>query len=131
MALMKIFLALLFVGLSNAVLMWPNDDPRFPSSKNYYTRYPAPGYPTFPDSSDFMNFPFKFVFNDFPRFQSFPKVPFPSPDDIRNTNPRPGQTYTGLYASTGGSGGGVIIANVDGQVLEKRFPETTSDTSNN
>nr|BAS31058.1 seroin1 [Samia ricini] len=128
MAFTKILLALSFVALSNAFLLWPNGASSFAGSKNDYTGFPAPRFPLFPDFSGVLNFPTSFVSSAFSGFPRFPSVPFPSPDDIRNTKARPGQTYTGLFTSSGGGGGGVIIANIDGQVLEKHFGETSSTT---
>lgn len=74
------------------------------------------GYPStwspFSGFSDVLSFPFRFVSSPV-----FPPVFIPSPDDIKKTKPQPGQTYTGIYAQSGG-GEHVILANLNGHVLE-------------
>nr|AAL83946.1 seroin 2 [Bombyx mori] len=103
MAFTKFLFMLSLITIASAGFVWQDDNfPGFPSDM-----WPSIQIPTIP--------PFD------------PKIPnfafsFPSPDNIKKTKPQPGQTYSGVYVSSNG-GKGTMVANINGEVIEKKFGE--------
>nr|AXY94631.1 seroin transcript 1B [Antheraea yamamai] len=124
MALTKIFLTLSLVALSNAVLMWPNDDGRFPP---------------LPQMNMFFPDPIKFTM---PRIVPFhiPPPPIMDRDAIKTHVAGPNEHFTGFSTSSHSftsndngkitSGGGISTLTNDGKNVEENVLEY-GDKGNN